>query len=408
MMAKRPLVVLVVASAVSFIGSTLTRVALPWFVLETTGNATQTGLVGAAGTLPAFAAGLLGGALVDRAGYRRTSVATDLVSGLAVASIPLLYATVGLAYWQLLVLVLIAEAGTLPGLTARRSMLPELSHLARQPLERGNAAFESIQFLGLLVGPALAGLLITALGAANVLWLDAATFAVSAALVRLYLPTLGGSSTESGGYRQRLIAGLSFLRHDGLLLVLAIALAVSNFLNGPLYPVVLPVYALETTGSAATLGLLMAGVGLGALGGSIAYGLVGRRLRRRPLWLVGHFAFPCAYLALALQLPVLATFGVLIAGSVLSGSINPLLVTVRHERIPSELRGRVFSTFSAIAYVAQPLGTALGGVAVDRLGFVPTVTVLGLGLALLALTLLLVPVLREMDLTKRAPSHAMR
>lgn len=68
MMAKRPLVVLVVASAVSFIGSTLTRVALPWFVMQTTGNATQTGLVGAAGTLPAFVAGLFGGAVVDRAG----------------------------------------------------------------------------------------------------------------------------------------------------------------------------------------------------------------------------------------------------------------------------------------------------------------------------------------------------
>ena len=83
----------------------------------------------------------------------------------------------------------------------------------------------------------------------------------------------GGSSLEAGSYRERLAAGLSFLRRDRLLLVLAVSLDVSNFLNGPLYPVVLPVYVLQTTGTPATLGLLMSGVGLGALGGAAIDGL---------------------------------------------------------------------------------------------------------------------------------------
>jgi predicted MFS family arabinose efflux permease len=120
---------------------------------------------------------------------------------------------------------------------------------------------------------------------------------------------------------------------------------------------------------------------------------------------MGHFAFPFAYCALALRLPVPATFGVLVAASALTGSINPLLVTVRHERIPGELRGRVFSTFSAIAYLAQPLGTGLGGAAIDRLGYEPTLLSLAVGLALLAVGLLLLPVLRELD-TKKRPPHS--
>jgi predicted MFS family arabinose efflux permease len=161
--------------------------------------------------------------------------------------------------------------------------------------------------------------------------------------------------------------------------------------NAPLYPVVLPVYALQTTGSASTLGFLLAGVGLGALAEAVAFGVVGRRLPRRALWLIGHLAFPFAYWALVLRLPVPATF------SLLAGSINPLLVTVRHERIPPELRERVFSTFSAIASVAQPLGAALGGAAIDRLGFDAAVGGLGVCLALLALALPPLPVLRDLD-----------
>ena len=128
---------------------------------------------------------------------------------------------------------------------------------------------------------------------------------------------------------------------------------------------------------------------------------------RRPLWLLGHFAFPWGYFAMALALPPPATFGVLVVASLLTGSINPLLVTVRHERIPAELRARVFSTFSAIAFIVQPLGTALGGTAIDRLGFAPTVASRGLGLLALAVIRFLRPVLHELDEKKRAPAHGL-
>ena len=101
--------------------------ALPWFVLQMTGSAAQTGLAGSFMSLPQFLSGVLG--------------------------------------------------ARVPGLTARRSLLPDLAVLARMSLARLNAAFESISYLALLVGPALAGLLVAALGAPNVLWIDAATFA---------------------------------------------------------------------------------------------------------------------------------------------------------------------------------------------------------------------------------------
>src|SRR5713226_8988555 len=102
-----PALALVAATAVSLIGSLLTLVALPWFVLQVTGSPAQTGLTGSFLALPQFVSGILGGAVIDRLGYRRVSIAADLVSGAGIAAIPLLYATGGLAFWQILALVFV-------------------------------------------------------------------------------------------------------------------------------------------------------------------------------------------------------------------------------------------------------------------------------------------------------------
>ena len=80
--------------------------------------------------------GIVGGAIFDRLGYRRVSIAADLVSGAGIAAIPLLYALGGLAFWQILALVFVGGLLTIPGLTARRSLLPELAAMAVSPGRR--------------------------------------------------------------------------------------------------------------------------------------------------------------------------------------------------------------------------------------------------------------------------------
>src|SRR5262249_29445292 len=113
--------------------------------------------------------------------------------------IPLLYAIVGLAFWQLLAPVFLGALLAIPGLTARRSLLPELAGLGGLQLESVSASFEGIQYLAHLVGPVAAGLLIVWLGVANVLWLDAASFAASAALVGLAVPSVTIPRRSAGG-----------------------------------------------------------------------------------------------------------------------------------------------------------------------------------------------------------------
>jgi MFS family permease len=392
-----PAISLVVATAVSLIGSELTIVALPWFVLQTTGSAAQTGITGAFASLPQFISGILGGAVIDRVGYRRISVVADLVSGSGIAAVPLLYATTGLAFWQLLGLVFVGTLLSIPGLTARRAMLPELAHAAAWRLERMNAMFEGVTYLALLVGPAVAGVLVSAIGAANVLWVDACTFLFSAVVIRLGVPRITAARQQSEPIASQLTGGLRFLGRDRLLLALAVQLSITNFLFGPLFSVILPVYARDVYGSPTALGLLLAALGLGSVIGTIGYGVIGHRMSRRALWIAGYMVVPFGFAALVVALPLWAVLGVYFLSGVVSGPVNPLLVTIRHERIPPELRGRVFSTFSAVAQIAQPLGIATGGAAVELLGFATAVVAFGTAAAVVALSLLLLPALRTMD-----------
>ncbi len=394
-----PITALLIANVISLMGSMLTLIALPWFVLQTTGSAAKTGITGGFVVLPAFIAGVFGGTLVDRLGYKWSSVIADVVSGVGIALVPLLYHTVGLAFWQLLMFVFIGNLLAIPGLTARRAMLPELATLARWRLEGVNASFEGVQYLALLLGPPIAGLLIAIIGTSNVLWLDAASFAASAGIVGGLIPRVASGMKDAarGRYRDELIAGLRFLRGDHLLLALAVSLAIGNMLSGPLFGVILPVFAKQVYGSAAKLGIIVAATGAGQIIGAALYGAIGHRLPRRALWITAFIVVPLPWIILVLTTSLPLIVGALALGSILSGPTNPLLVTIRHERIPQALRGRVFSTFSAIATAAQPVGLALGGFAVEAFGLRGTIVALTLAELSLGIAMLFIPALHEMN-----------
>ena len=398
---RAPIYALLAASAISNVGNMLTMIALPWFVLETTGSAGMTGLVGFFVALPNFMAGIFGGTLVDRFGYKRISIIADLVSGFGVMMVPLLYITTGIAFWQLLVFVFIGALLDIPGLTARRAMLPELTRQGGLRLEQVNSAFESIQYLALLLGPPVAGLLIGWLGAENVLWLDAATFIVSAGLVALAVPSPAHAvRAASGRYLDELKAGLRFLRSDSVLFSMAVAVGISNFLGASTFSVLYPVFVKNEFGRASVLGILAVAFGIGGLLGAVIYGAYGHRLPRRAVWIAAFMAFPATVFGpfLTTSLPFLIV--ILLVSSIFAGPTNAMMVTIRHERIPPPLRGRVFSTFSAITAVAAPLGVLIGGYAVEAFGLRATLLTISLLGFALAVTMAFLPTFHHLDDTK--------
>lgn len=393
---RSALVALLIASAISQIGDAMALVALPWFVLQTTGSPTLTGLAGAVTVLPACLAGVFGGVLVDRQGYWQTFMLAAGVSGAAIAAISLL--GLNLPYWGLLSLIFLGSLLVVPSLTACRSMLPELARLAGIDRERVNAAFESLQHVSFLVGPPLAGLLILVVDAPGVLAIDAATFAIAALLVGFGVPRLAAPRRPGAWrYREELLAGLRFLRRDHVLRAIAISLATTNFLGNTLFSVLLPVYITATTGNASDLGLMVSAQGAGALIGIALYGAYGRQLSRRMLWIVGYLAFALLLWVIAAMPPMPVIIAALLITGLIGGPLNPLSVTIRHERIPPDLRGRVFSTFSAIAMASAPFGIALAGVLTDWRGLPTTLVLVACCYTLVSVGMIFVPVFHELD-----------
>ena len=266
-----PLWTLLLANLISMTGNVMALVVIPWFVLQTTGSATQTGITGFFNILPVVLAGLLSGVFVDRLGYKRASIIADIASSVTVALIPLLHFTIGLEFWQLLVLVFLGALLDTPGNTARAALIPELAELAGIDLEKAASYSQIVERSSRLIGAPLAGLLIGVMGSANVLWLNAASFIVSALLVAALVPAiqLKEEEEEGGTYWQEIVQGWQFIRRDALILTLILVVMGTNALDMAFGAVILPVYVNEVFGEALNLGLLVAATGGGAIVGAL-------------------------------------------------------------------------------------------------------------------------------------------
>ena len=396
---RQPIFALFAANAISLTGNVLAVVAIPWFVLQTTGSATQTGITGFFTILPVIVAAFFGGSLVDRLGFKRASIIADITSGVAIALIPLLYQFFGLAFWQLLILVFIGNLLDAPGGTARAALVPDLAKLANLRFERATASTQGIERGSRMIGAPLAGLLITVFGSANVLWIDAATFLISALIVAVFVPRLAHPATQekSQSYLAELGDGLRFIRRDALIFALMLTVMVTNFLDTPSGSVIIPVYVKNTSGSAIDLGLFFAAIGAGSLIGAIIFGAIGHRLPRRATFISMFVIVGLRFWVLAVQPPMWILLLVWVIAGFAAGPLNPIMGVIEYERIPANMRGRVFGTMTAGAYLAIPVGMLLVGLALEQIGMTWTVLLMGAGYLVTTLSMIVNPAIREMD-----------
>jgi MFS family permease len=394
---RTPVIALLTAQAISEIGNRITALAIPWFVFVTTGSAAKTGVIAFAGLLPIVIASILGGALVDRVGNKRMSVVADVLSGVTVAVVPLLYLTIGLEFWQLFVLVFLGGILDSPGSTARIALVPTLAERAGMPLERVNSASQVITSSSLLVGPAIAGALIALMGTSKVLWVDAASFGISALIVAALIPQDEPVATERGRYFEDVWAGLRFLKQDRLLITIMIAAASTNFLDSPLFSVVLPVFANEEYGHASDLGLMLAGMGAGSVAGALIFGAIGTKYPKRPQLVAFFVLFGLPLFLLAVSPSLVISVAAMALIGLATGGINPLAITAIQERTPPEMLARVFGSIITAVMIASPLGALLGGVAVDALGVTKVIVLIGALIFVVGVWLGGQQVLKELD-----------
>ncbi|MFE9929435.1 MFS transporter [Streptomyces sp. NPDC005533] len=373
---KRPLIAVLAANTISIAGSSLTLIGVPWFVLQTTGSAGRAGVVAFCATLPVVVAALVGGPVIDRIGRRRVSVASDLISGLAVGAIPLLHYSGVLEFWMLCALMAVGGLVHTPGLTARGVLLPNLAQHAGTTVSRAAGLYDAVSRGARMIGAAVAGVLIAAFGAETVLLLDAATYGASALLVAAFLrgvpaaePQRAAGKASFAAYRTELAEGWAFLTRSRLLTGITVMVMMTNGLDQGWSAVLLPVHGRDDLGGATTLGLMISLFGGFALLGALLYGMWGERFPRRAVF-AGAFLLSGAtrYVVAAVTdtpLPLAVTMALAGLGA---GVLNPILTTVMYEQVPEELRSRVSGVTMAGCELTMPLGGLAAGLLVDGFG----------------------------------------
>lgn len=402
MSTRRPLYGWLVSEAVSITGTRVSMIALPWFVLTTTGSPGKTGLVALAEMLPMVLLKVLGGPIIDRVGPRRVSITCDLLSVLVVGSIPLMYQSGHLSFPGFLLLVALAGALRGPGDSAKHALIPALVDRADVPMERATGLASTVERGASMLGAVFAGGLISVIGPANALVVDAGSFLVSAAVLAWATCGMRPAARDEGAveppYRRQLAEGWRFLRGDRLLLGIAVMVALTNCMDIAWATVLVPVWAQEYGGGAAAIGLLFAVFGAAALAGAMCAATWGARLPRYRTYLLAFLIGGAPrFVVLAFDSPLWAVLTVAVAGGFAGGFINPILGAVIYERIPAALVGRVTSLTTAMCFALMPLGGLLGGVLVGSFGLTAAMLAIGAAYFLVTMSPAVDPAWRAMD-----------
>ncbi|WP_328767808.1 MFS transporter [Streptomyces sp. NBC_00286] len=393
--------------AVSLTGTRVSAVALPWFVLVTTGSATQTGLVAFFEMAPYVVVKALTGPLVDRVGPRKVSWTTDLASAAAAAAVPLFHALHLLSFPLLLALVAVIGAARGPGDLAKEVMVPEAAERAGVPLERATGLSGVTERLASTVGPAAGGSLVALLGPLTGLVVNAGCFALGSVIIAVTLPRRMGESAEGAssqaeetktGYWKRFGEGFTFLRSEPLLLTVIIMVGITNLLDAAFMTVLLPVWAKESGNGPAAIGLTGSAMGAAAVAGSLIAAVAAHRLRRRVVFFTGFLlAGAPRYLILAFDAPLGAVLAVFAVSGFGAGFLNPVIGAILLERVPRRMLGRVNALGDSLAWSGIPLGGLIAGAAVASVGLVPVLLACGAAYFLTTNLAGLRPEWREMD-----------
>jgi predicted MFS family arabinose efflux permease len=400
-----PLALLVLANAVSLSGNAIATVAVPWLVLTTTGSAALTGIVVFAGVGGAAVGGLLAGRIVDAIGPVRTSSVADLLSGLAVAPLPILLALDALEIWHVVVLAIMGTLADSAGSTARQSLVPVAADSGGYGRERANALFTSAEHIGYVLGAPVAGLLIATFDLGGALWVTVASFAfaalVVARLVHLPRPRAVVKTVETAGLRET----IAFIWGDPALRALFVFPTLAVLLVGPLVPLVLPVLARQAFGDPVVLGFMVASYGVGGLLGAAGFGMFGVRVSRRWLYIAVFVVWPCTYAAISLVPLLPVTLAMLLTLGAAAGALVPMQATIRQERSPARLLPRIVGLSTASVPVAAPIGVLVTGFLIDGVGLHRTLLLLTAGAALIGTTVLTSRATRAFDANETAQSH---
>jgi MFS family permease len=360
-----------VGRLVSLFGDAFALIALPWFVLQVTGSGTATAGILLTLQLPAILTGMVIGSLIDRFQPRALITIDNGLRTLIIGLIPILYWFGLLEPWLLFLLTFLAGMLVPATDVGARSILPDL--VEDKDLDAANMLWSFSLNLSLVVGPAIAGILVASFGGPSVLLIDAGTFAVMA-LVASTLPNLKRSKPPAQApLSERL--GLHQLWNMKVVRLTTLLSLVFFFPYGPL-EAAMPLYSdavLQT--DARGYGLLWSALAFGALIGTLSSTTLSRRLRLGIALPLIALLWGASLMPMVFINELWLACGLLLLGGLMWGPYTPMETTLLQRNVPKEQLGRIFGARSTLLTGGSPLGLAVGAI---LLAFVPSTSVIAL------------------------------
>ncbi len=399
---NRDFATLLVSQSVSASGDAVSLTALPLLVLALTGSGLAMGIVGAVSTGTDFLFGTLAGAIADRGDRKRMMFGADLGRAILTALIPI---SVFLGGPTMAVIVVVAAPLAICRAFFRAGYLASMPNLVgRSQLARGNGILETAYSAAFIVGPSLAGFLVTIIGPGETLTLDAASFAISSLglfLIRreLKAPADRPPSRIVDDIRE----GITYVAHHPVLRTVVLLFATTSGVFASLGAAMIFRVVRDLGQSPAAFGLTITGLGLGTLFGALVATRLGAGTNVARVLLIAVFVTGASIVATA----AIPSLPAIVALTALNGAgsavIVVLYVSVRAANSPDALVGRIASTARVTALGFMPLGSLIGGILIDVVGGTATLAILGTATCGLALAFSLVPSLRMASLDPARP-----
>jgi MFS family permease len=397
-------------SAVSAIGDQFTLVALPWLVLKLTGDPAALGLVLATMAVPRAVFLLIGGALVDRMSPRKVLLGGRGVNALLVSLLAVLVLSGIIHMWLIYLIALGIGLSTAFTYPASSAILPQL--MPPEQLQPANALFMGMRQLSMIIGPVIAGLLISvgahdghskgvadASGLGLAFGIDAISFLFSlGSLMLIRIHSDHHPKAPVGSVLGNVASGIRTIWADlPLRAFILYAAIVSVFVGGPIQ-VGLPVLAdTRLDLGAASLGILMTANGTGMLLGSFLSGIATKRVSGR-LGLMVLTIDSLVGLALVALALVHTTFGgavLLTCTGALGGIAQIAIFSWIQRRVAPEMMGRTMSVLMFTFMGLGPLSAALAGSLLKVISLPALFVGAGLTLTVIALCCMTSPALRS-------------
>jgi MFS family permease len=350
---------------ISNLGSSITLFALPLLVYKLTGSALNLGITTAAEFLPYLLFGLVLGAWTDRVDRKRMMIFTDIARALVIASISLMAFSGLLTIWWIYGVGFLQSMLTICFESGQFAAIPALVN--RDDLVTANGRIQASYSGASILGPLLAGALVTLLPITSLMLFDGLSFLISAfslALIRISFNT--DEKRTSTNLRQDVVEGLRYVLHHPVLRNISMMMALENFV----YTTVgaqLVLFAKERlSASDAQVSLLYSAASIGIVVFSLSAGL----LRKR--WSFSKVALSALMLGglLSIVLAFMRWYWMaLILWALISGLgmlFNINTSSLRQAIVPNQMLGRVMSIASVLAWSAIPVGSFLGGLAIQE------------------------------------------